>query len=202
MIYDNIEEKTLYLNPMDNDSIIDLYGIVRPYGVIFELATNGNRYANKITEKNSTSLKFNDLNKFIKENEILQVTIASPNIELIRNIRNKTKSVQKVAISNQSIVLVDENFIKEAIIYFDLANETTSKGNGIKRFCEMFNIKKEDTICIGDGPNDISMFKECGYKVSMSNAILDIKEMADYITGSNEKEGVAKFLEDLYENNL
>ena len=44
------------------------------------------------------------------------------------------------------------------------------------------------------------MFEQVGYKVAVSNAIDIVKEKADEITLSNDKNGVAVFLEKLLNN--
>ena len=62
---------------------------------------------------------------------------------------------------------------------------------------EILNIKKEETIAIGDDVNDLSMFAQVGYKVAVDNAINIVKENADEITLSNDEDGVALFLDKL-----
>ena len=89
-------------------------------------------------------------------------------------------------------------------MYFFIENKESSKGNAIKKFCEILNIDLKNTIAIGDDYNDISMFKVVGHSVVMENANNEVKKYADEITMSNEREGVAIFLENLlkkFDNN-
>lgn len=44
--------------------------------------------------------------------------------------------------------------------------------------------------------NDYDMFKNCGVKVAMDNALPSLKEKAEFITLSNNDDGVAKFFSD------
>lgn len=67
---------------------------------------------------------------------------------------------------------------------------------------EILNIKKEETIAIGDDINDLSMFEQVGYKVAVDNAIDVVKEKADEITLSNDEDGVAVFLDKLIEKSM
>ena len=46
-------------------------------------------------------------------------------------------------------------------------------------------------MAIGDTENDISIIDAAGIGVAMGNATPDVKEAADYITCSNEEDGVA-----------
>jgi len=50
-------------------------------------------------------------------------------------------------------------------------------------------------IAVGDGFNDLSMIKYAGLGVAMSNAQEVVKENADFITLSNEEDGVAHVVE-------
>ena len=56
---------------------------------------------------------------------------------------------------------------------------------------EYLGEKKEQMICCGDGFNDKSMIAFAGLGVAMANAQPEVKEVADYITTSNDEDGVA-----------
>ena len=73
-----------------------------------------------------------------------------------------------------------------------------TKANAIKILADHLDINKEEIIVIGDGANDISMFEMSGYKIAMGNANNKLKEKADYITDSNNQDGVAKALEEIF----
>ena len=45
---------------------------------------------------------------------------------------------------------------------------------------------------VGDSDNDLAMLKVAGYPVAMGNGTQKVKEMAKYITASNDEEGVAQ----------
>ena len=49
-------------------------------------------------------------------------------------------------------------------------------------------------MAIGDSYNDMDMLEWAGLGVAMGNAPKDVKEAADYVTTSNEEEGVAEAL--------
>ena len=53
-------------------------------------------------------------------------------------------------------------------------------------------------IAIGDGYNDLSMIKFAGLGIAMGNAQEPVKKAADYITLSNEEDGVVEALEHFY----
>ena len=62
---------------------------------------------------------------------------------------------------------------------------------------QYLNIPLKNTIAIGNDKNDISMFDVAGLSVAVANASDDIKSKVDYVTLSNDEDGVAIFLETL-----
>lgn len=54
-----------------------------------------------------------------------------------------------------------------------------------------FGIKQNEMIAIGDGYNDLSMIEYAGLGVAMDNAPDEIKQRADFVTLSNNEDGVA-----------
>lgn len=75
---------------------------------------------------------------------------------------------------------------------FDIMQIQTSKGNGVKILSNYLNIDNSKIICIGDRENDISMIKFANIGIAMQNATEELKQVADYITTSNNNSGVAK----------
>ena len=53
----------------------------------------------------------------------------------------------------------------------------------------------EEMICVGDGFNDLTMIEYAGLGVAMANAQEIVKESADYITKSNDEDGVLHVIE-------
>ena len=49
-------------------------------------------------------------------------------------------------------------------------------------------------MSFGDYINDLDMFSSCGVNIAMGNSCSEIKEKADFITKSNNEDGVAWFL--------
>ncbi len=70
-----------------------------------------------------------------------------------------------------------------------------SKGEGMKKLLKHLKIKPSRTAVIGDWYNDKSLFETGALKVAMSNAVPDLKRIADVVTKKDNNEGgVAEFL--------
>lgn len=79
--------------------------------------------------------------------------------------------------------------------FLEFMNKDVDKSKSIVRLCEKLGIDLKDTIAIGDSYNDLSMIEIAGVGIAMENAVEEVKKIADYITDSNENEGVAKAIE-------
>ena len=114
------------------------------------------------------------------------------NKDKIKKIKNKIKQ-------NENVCIVDEieKSSKSSEEWFSIANNNVSKGNALIKLSNYLKIPLKNTIAIGNDKNDISMLNSCGYSVAVGNAIDFIKENVDYVTASNNDDGVADFLEKL-----
>ncbi len=70
-----------------------------------------------------------------------------------------------------------------------------NKGNGLVSLGRMLGIGREEIMACGDGDNDTIMLQKVGFGVAMANAEEQVKKASDYITLSNEEEGVADAIE-------
>lgn len=68
------------------------------------------------------------------------------------------------------------------------------KAHALSGLCKAKGYGKESLIACGDSWNDISMIEFAGLGVAMGNAVDELKEKADYVTASNEEDGVAKVI--------
>ena len=64
--------------------------------------------------------------------------------------------------------------------------------NALAALAEHLGIRKEEIACIGDGENDLSMFRVSGLKIAMGNGVPELKEQADHVTGTNRHKGAAE----------
>ena len=81
------------------------------------------------------------------------------------------------------------------IIIWRLIKKEQTKGLGLFAAREIsWNFKRGDYAC-GDGGNDVEMLKEVGFAVAMANGSDPVKKAADFVTVSNDEDGVAKAIE-------
>ncbi|MBU3126903.1 sugar-phosphatase [Clostridium tagluense] len=81
--------------------------------------------------------------------------------------------------------------VRSAPFYLEFLDKSVNKGAGVAALAKKLNIKQEEVICIGDAGNDIHMIKYAGLGVAMGNAFPEVKKIANFITKTNEEDGVA-----------
>lgn len=60
---------------------------------------------------------------------------------------------------------------------------------------DYYKIRKEEIIAIGDSENDLLAIEFAGLGIAMGNASEEVKKKSNFITDSNDNEGVAKAIE-------
>jgi HAD superfamily hydrolase (TIGR01484 family) len=76
--------------------------------------------------------------------------------------------------------------------------ENVSKWNSVKQLVEYWQIPIEEIVAFGDDYHDIELIKNCGIGGAVANGLEEMKVVADDICGSNDEDGVAKWLEKHY----
>ena len=77
----------------------------------------------------------------------------------------------------------------------EINSENATKGSGILALAKSLGVSPEQTMAFGDGENDISMIQMAHFGVAMGNASSFLQSQADYVTLSNEQDGVAAAIE-------
>ena len=74
----------------------------------------------------------------------------------------------------------------------EINDRNAHKGNAIRQLARHLGLEMRQVLAFGDGSNDITMLQEAGIGVCMENGLDSVKAVADYITDSCDKDGVAK----------
>lgn len=78
---------------------------------------------------------------------------------------------------------------------FEVVSALAGKGNGLKRLAKRLGIPMEQTVAVGDSANDLSMLREAGLSLAVSNGWEQVKNQADRVICSNDEHIVAYILE-------
>jgi Cof subfamily protein (haloacid dehalogenase superfamily) len=76
--------------------------------------------------------------------------------------------------------------------FLDVTNPEANKGAVVDRLARRLGISPGQIATIGDGQNDVLMFRRGGFSIAMGNAAEAVKAAADVVADSNEADGWAK----------
>ena len=146
-------------------------------------------------DEKDKEVSYEELERVAVEEQVVQCVITSTDFEKMKVFRDYIKNeCVGIAVANESKRFKNPDLKPSRNYYCDVASVKVSKGNAVKAVCEYFEIKPEEIVTIGDGENDLSMFELTPNSVAMGNSLPEIKEKANYVTDSNDEDGVAKVL--------
>ncbi len=121
----------------------------------------------------------------------------------------KTNTVYQCSVffSHNADRMQDVDFAKKGLklVYWhhvggDILPIEASKARGVSDVCHYFDIDIKQAMAIGDGFNDIEMFKAVGFSVAMGDSEPELIQVADFVTGTIEDKGIQKVLHPLLPN--
>lgn len=127
-----------------------------------------------------------------------------PNI--METMKQKQRPVEKInfffgdmeekARVREALLQIDGIVISSSLYNnLEINAEDATKGGGILRLAKYLGLPRESTMACGDGENDITMIRDAGIGVAMGNAEDYLKESADFVTLTNDEDGVAAAIE-------
>lgn len=191
-IVDYASNKVLYKKELDTSFYPLLYQYSIPQD--FVILTYTETYV--ITEDAS-----NEYVQYVSRNNKLPVRQVRSFLEEIRTPRPKVLIVgnsNKLALLEKKMQQDLEgqlNVYRSEPFLLELLPLGIDKATGLRKLISQIGICREEIIACGDGYNDLSMIEFAGMGVAMENAQEVVKKEANYITASNEEDGVALAIE-------
>ena len=142
-----------------------------------------------IKEAEINSMRIKEVKNFSEEIFFTpyKCMIVSDNEDALINLENHWKR----RLSGELDVFRSEKYFLEIVPPF------IDKANTLSVLLEMLGIELKDVVAIGDGVCDVSMIQSAGFGIAMGNAQDSVKACADYVTETNDKDGVALAIENV-----
>lgn len=121
----------------------------------------------------------------LTKKKILKILFFSPIEEQVISLRKTIKALGNYTMTNYKNM------------GFEICPASRDKGVALREVMAYYKLERSNVMAIGDGENDLRLFEEAGCLVAMENGDQRLKETADWITKSNEEDGVAIVLEDM-----
>ena len=83
------------------------------------------------------------------------------------------------------------NFMQSSANYYEILPKDASKGIGLLKIADILGIPQCKTIGIGDNENDLSLIRDAGIGVAVSNAFPVLLNEADFISTDNNSHSIS-----------
>lgn len=108
------------------------------------------------------------------------------------------KDLSERAAVRQRLASVSDIIVSSSLYNnLEINAKGATKGAALKRMAERLGLRAEQTMAFGDGENDFTMIQAAGLGVAMQNGEEALKQMSDYVTCSNDENGVARAIKKL-----
>lgn len=79
--------------------------------------------------------------------------------------------------------------------FMEVTPKGINKGNALETLADKLGIPLSETVAVGDSVNDLAMIERAGIGVAMGNASEQVKQAADFVTKTNDEDGISYFLD-------
>lgn len=218
LIYDIKNNKVIYEKYMNKKKVLEIIKLCEENSISYNVYTDKTilaktleynvLYYHKENLKKEESKKTNinivkDMYEYVQqmnEEKFLKVTICDNNQSVFNAIMRKLRKIEEIEVldvahmSRKTIKQGTEEFLIE-YYYTEISLKNVDKWNAIEYLIQNLGIKREEVIAIGDNVNDKKMIENAGLGITMKGSTPSVTIVADYITDSNNEEGVANALE-------
>ncbi|MCE7989204.1 MAG: HAD family phosphatase [Caldilinea sp. CFX5] len=152
-------------------------------GRLVGVEINNVLYLNRMAPQRTTPYEVADL--FMLDQPAAKVLIFSENAEALPPLTFAVPSSARIMYSARY-----PHFIQ-------IIGCRTDKAEALRTLVASWQMSMCDVVAFGDDTNDVDMVRDSGLGVAMSNAVPEVKAVADRVTTSNDEDGVALVLEAL-----
>ena len=196
-VYNTKTNKKIYTNPIDKNQLKILYSYVKNNNFMLKLNYDDKLAINKKFYQDEVRYLKTDeeILNIIDNKEIVQCVVMNEDIEKLKEFKKYFyEKFNKLKIENESKKLKNETLPDETSYYCDVINKDASKGKAVEKLMKELDYSTQEVVTIGDGENDISMFRTTNNSVAMGNASEYVKGFANYETKTNDEDGLAYIL--------
>lgn len=203
LIKNHKTKEILYEEPINEIKSKEICEVLDNLGLYYHMYTQDKFFTKELKY---TSLNYSNNNKIAPKEDYIDIEI----VEDFLNVCNEKHRILKfVAIEDecpdkllQAKKMLEQQegleFSKSWNNNLEIMSKGISKGNALSMLIENCGYKMSEVLALGDQRNDISMIERAGVGIAMNNADDYVKSRADKITLSNDEEGVAIAIMNLF----
>lgn len=173
--------------------------------ITFECFINGTAYADKayindplIVGDNVRSVEYIRKTRHQVDNIVEFISNNKENLDCM-NIIFGDQDIRKDIIEEISSKTSDVYITSASPVMLEFSYKDCGKAAGLRFLSDYLGIDRDLIVAFGDADNDIDMIRFAGAGIALSNACQALKDEADYITLSNDEDGVLYALKNILE---
>lgn len=125
----------------------------------------------------------------------LDEVLAHPSVKLV--LQDPVASAGELLAAAKELDAADVHPTTSGVPFLEVSRGAVTKATGLARLCAQLEIDAAEVVAFGDNLNDVELLTWAGHGVAMGNASADALNSAAEVTGSNDEEGIAQFIEKL-----
>lgn len=193
-------EEVIYQSALNEEDCMNILSVIKKYNFTIYYNTFDTIVSQKPFPKGYTYLEMNedlpeDMKIRLHVNSNLEEEFKKRNGEILKCICISKDYEALAEAKNEIIKLNKFEVVSSLKDNFEIMNKNVSKGQAADVLAGFYGFDRSEVICMGDGENDLSMINFAGLGVAMGNAPDYVKKFANYITDTNNNDGVAKVIE-------
>jgi len=197
VIYENKNNKILNVKQLKEDLFYKLFELGKKFEIFILFIGLEYIYLYKPTESEIKKREYEKAKYKILNNDFNLAKLLKGEEKITRicygkeNAFDYLSNIQKQIEQNDDYKDYVDCFISSGR-YLEINPKGVNKGEAVKWLCQYLNVKKENTMAIGDSYNDISMIKNVGFGCSVGGGSEDLKKISQYICENDYTEGAVK----------
>lgn len=196
-VYDCFNNEVICASYLKKEYVLDIYKIAINNNSRCIFTIDNTEVVTDYTKNIHQTMLDEELTTYLDKHKVKQVFIRNDTEVDARKTYREIKEYGKVKIANESSYF-QTGIVEEKGIWFSVTNKMVNKGWAIKKLAAFLDVELANTYGFGNDYNDIKMFETVKYSIVMENANEDLKKRAKIIAKSNDENGVAEFLEEIF----
>lgn len=191
LVKTSIDEQVLYERYVPQEAARFIYDYCLRTGLHLQLYHNDILYVRESNDKAEEYARLSKIPYTVEPD--FESLIGKPNTKLL--MIDQPDKLDAVAVELRGAVGQQVHITKSKPHFLEVVHKEGTKGDAIRFLAEHFGLELEQIMAIGDSWNDREMLEAAGLGVAMGNAVDALKEIADYVTLSNNEDGVKHAVE-------
>lgn len=190
------EQKLIYENCIGEGEIDKIHKLLSDHNFLVEVFVKGKAYAERCILENLEQVGISESSmRYMRKTRLPHENVLSLLFENRRHVENINvifRNQSDRAAMKEELIRLDNVTVTSSVGHnLEIGGKTTSKADALSELCRRLGIQHDEIMACGDSHNDEAMLQLAGLPVAVGNAEASVKNIAKYVTETNDRDGVA-----------